>query len=138
MSRAFVKQWIYRMDDIITRITRAGLLEASKGGFDAVYLIAAYNAPFIRALEETSSGRRVVVLHDLEPSSNHYLERNLLTSVVDQNPILQGYYTVRILENLPESGQPPEVRQINIVHSIILNENKDLYKNHSFFARMHE
>ena len=78
------------------------------------------------------------MLHDLEPSSNHYLEKNLLTSVVYQNPILQGYYTVRILENLLESGHPPEVRQINIVHSIILNENKDLYKNHYLFARMHE
>jgi LacI family transcriptional regulator len=116
----------------------AGLLEARTGGFDAVYLVAAYNAPFIRALEESSSGRRVVVLHDLDSSSNHYLERNLLTSVVYQNPILQGYYTVRILEDLLESGHPPEVRQINIVHSIILNENKDLYKNHYLFARMHE
>jgi ABC-type sugar transport system substrate-binding protein len=115
----------------------AGLLGTGRG-FDAAYLVAAYNAPFIRALEETSSGRRVVVLHDLEPSSNHYLEKNLLTSVVYQNPILQGYYTVRILENLLESGHPPEVRQINIVHSIILNENKDLYKNHYLFARMHE
>ena len=36
----------------------AGLLGARRGGFDAVYLVAAYNAPFIRALEESSSGRR--------------------------------------------------------------------------------
>jgi len=114
----------------------AGLLGARRGGFDAVYLIAAYNTQFIRALEQSPNGRRVVVLHDLDSSSNHYLEKNLLTAVVYQNPILQGYYTVRILVNLLESGHPPGVRQINIVHSVILNENKDLYKNHYLFAGM--
>jgi regulator of RNase E activity RraA len=31
-----------------------------------VYLIAAYNAPFIRALEQHEGGKRVVVLHDLD------------------------------------------------------------------------
>jgi len=116
----------------------AGLMAARTGGFDAVYLVAAYNTQFIRALDEKSIGRRVIVLHDLDSSSNHYLEKNLLTAVVYQNPILQGYYTVRILENLLESGHPPDVRQINIVHSVILNENKELYKNHYLFARMRE
>ncbi len=105
---------------------------------DAVYLIPAYNAPFIRALEESDNGRRVVVLHDLDSSSNHYLDKSLLTAVIYQNPILQGYYAVRVLENLLESGHPPEVRQITISHSVVLNENKDLYRNHLFFARMQQ
>jgi LacI family transcriptional regulator len=116
----------------------AGLMAARRGEFDAVYLVAAYNAPFIRALEQHEDGQRVVVLHDLDSSSNHYLERNLLTAVVYQNPILQGYYTVRTLESLLEYGRPPEARQITIVHSVVLNENKDLYKNHFFFARMQQ
>ena len=115
-----------------------GELLASRDEFDAVYLIPAYNAPFIRALEQNEDGRRVVVLHDLDSSSHHYLERNLLTAVIYQNPILQGYYAVRTLEGLLESGHPPEVRQITIVHSVVLNENKDLYKNHLFFARMQQ
>jgi LacI family transcriptional regulator len=116
----------------------AGLMNSRKGDFDAVYLIPAYNTQFIRALEQSPIGRKVIILHDLESSSNHLLEQNLLTAVVYQNPILQGYYTVRILENLLESGHPPDVRQITIVHSVILNENKDLYKNHYLFARMQE
>ena len=78
----------------------------------------------------------MVVLHDLDSSSNHLLEKNLLTAVIYQNPILQGYYAVRTLENLLESGHPPDVRQLNVVHSVILNENKDLYRNHTFFAIM--
>jgi LacI family transcriptional regulator len=114
------------------------ILAARAGEFDAVYLIAAYNVPFIRALEPSETGRRVVVLHDLDSSSNHFLEKNLLTAVIYQNPILQGYYTVRMLENLLESGHPPEVRQVTIAHSVVLNENKDLYRNHLFFARMQE
>ncbi len=116
----------------------AGLMTSRDGGFDAVYLIPAYNAPFIRALEENKDGQRVVVLHDLDSSANHYLERNLLTAVIYQNPILQGYYAVRTMEGLLESGRPLQARQITIVHSVVLNENKDLYKNHLFFARMQQ
>ena len=116
----------------------ANLLKAREGTFDAVYLIPAYNTQFIRALERRSGARRVAVLHDLDSSSNHLLGKNLLTAVIYQNPILQGYYAVKTLENLLESGHPPEVRQITIVHSVVLNENKDLYKNHFFFARMME
>jgi LacI family transcriptional regulator len=116
----------------------ADLLAEREGRFDAVYLIAAYNAPFIRALEQLAYSRRVVVLHDLDSTSNHLLAKNLLTAVIYQNPILQGYYTVRTLENLLESGHPPENKLFNIVHSVILNENKDLYKNHTFFTRMME
>lgn len=118
-------------------------LLGSRSRFDAVYLIAAYNAPFIRALEHRALPQRedeqqVVVLHDLDSSSHHYLERNLLTAIIYQNPILQGYYAVRTLEGLLESGHPPDVRQVTIVHSVVLNENKDLYKNHLFFARMQQ
>lgn len=113
-----------------------GLLTSKKGHVDAIYLIAAYNAQFIQALEKTPRARTFLVLHDLDPSSNHYLEKNPLTAVICQNPILQGYYTVKILENMLESGHPPDIRQINIVHSIIMNENKDLYRNHYFFTKM--
>jgi len=37
---------------------------------------------------------------------------------------------VKILENMLESGHPPDVREINIVHSIVMNENRELYRNH--------
>ncbi len=50
---------------------------------------------------------------------------SLITVVVYQNPTLQGCHAMRIMENLLESGHPPEVRQIN-------------YKNHYMFARMIE
>ena len=112
-------------------------LLGSKGSkVDAIYLIAASNAQFIQALEKSPRPRTLVVLHDLDPSSNHLLEENLLTAVIYQNPILQGYYAVKILENMLESGHPPDIKQINIVHSIVMNENKDLYRNHYLFTKM--
>ena len=112
------------------------LLGSKKSKVDAIYLIAAYNAQFIQALEKSPRPRTLVVLHDLDPSSNQYLERNVLTAVIYQNPILQGYYAVKILENMLESGHPPDIKQINIVHSIVMNENKDLYRNHYLFTKM--
>jgi LacI family transcriptional regulator len=113
-----------------------GLLRDAHGKVDAIYLIAAHNAHFIRALEEDAHWDVVVLLHDLDATASHYLERNLLTAVIYQNPILQGYYAVKILENLLESGHPPEVRELTIVHNLVLNENRDLYRNHYLFAKM--
>ena len=112
------------------------LLSSKRSKVDAIYLIAAYNAQFIQALERSPRPRTLVVLHDLDRSSNHLLEENLLTAVIYQNPILQGYYAVKILENMLESGHPPDIKQINIVHSIVMNENKDLYRNHYLFTKM--
>jgi LacI family transcriptional regulator len=116
----------------------ADLLASRQARVDAIYFIPAFNAQFIQALERRDRGETVIVLHDLESSSNHYLERNLLTAVIDQNPILQGYYAVKILENMLESGHPPDRRQITITHSLLLNENKNLYKNHYLFTRLIE
>jgi LacI family transcriptional regulator len=114
------------------------LLRSKKASVDVIYFIPAYNTQFIQALEKTGDRDRVIVLHDLDSSANHYLEKNLLTAVIYQNPILQGYYAVKILENMLESGHPPDRRQIIIEHSLLLNENKNLYRNHYLFARMVE
>jgi LacI family transcriptional regulator len=112
------------------------LLRSRRAKVDAIYLIPAYNTQFIQALEKTGHENTVIVLHDLDSSANHYLEKNLQSTVIYQNPILQGYYAVKILENVLESGHPPDLRQITIEHSLLLNENKNLYKNHYLFARM--
>ena len=114
------------------------LLRSRKAKVDVIYFIPAYNTQFIQALEKSGHKDTVIVLHDMDSSANHYLEKNLQTAVIYQNPILQGYYAVKILENMLESGHPPDLRQITIEHSLLLNENKNLYKNHYLFARMIE
>ena len=115
-----------------------GILRERAGRFDAIYLVPAYNAEFVRAIERVGIGKAVVVLHDLDASSSRYLEKGLVTAVIYQNPILQGYYAVKILEHLLESGQSPEPETIRIVHSLVFRQNKDLYKNHYLFAKMIE
>jgi len=68
------------------------------------------------------------VLHDLDKSSLHYLEAHPLMAVISQNPILQGYDAVRTLERILDTGSCPEDR-IEIVHSLVFNENKEHYTN---------
>ena len=110
---------------------------AARDDIDAIYLIAAFNTQFIGALERCRPERPILtVLHDLDTSSHHHLETGLLTAVIYQNPILQGYYTVKLLESILETGTDQKPAGVDIVHSIILNENKDLYRNHHLFARM--
>ena len=114
------------------------MLKERKGDFDAIYLVPAYNAQFDRIIERIGFEKAVIVLHDLDTSSYRYLEKNLISAVIYQNPILQGYYAVKILENILEAGGDSPAETINIVHSLVFKQNKDLYKNHYLFAKMTE
>lgn len=110
------------------------LLKDAAGPFDAIYHIPALNTQFVDVLERLGVSNKTVVLHDLDPASNHYLETGLVSAVVYQNPILQGYLVVKTLEHILESGEPPESSRVEIVHNIVLNENKRLYKNYHLFT----
>ncbi|HUJ75042.1 MAG TPA: hypothetical protein VL359_09295, partial [bacterium] len=114
------------------------LLRSRKGRVDAIYFIPAFNAQFIETLERVGPHDALVVLNDLDSSAGQFLGRNPYAAVIYQNPVLQGYYAVKILENLLESGHPPGIRQVNITHSLLLNENKDLNRNHYLFTGMLE
>ena len=81
------------------------MLKERKGDFDAIYLVPAYNAQFDRIIERIGFEKAVIVLHDLDTSSYRYLEKNLISAVIYQNPILQGYYAVKILENILEAEE---------------------------------
>jgi LacI family transcriptional regulator len=114
------------------------MLKARAKDFNAIYLVPAYNSQFARVIEGIGGKRTVAVLHDLDTSSYHYLEKDLVTAVIYQNPILQGYYAVKILEHILETGRKPESDIISIVHSLVFKQNKDIYKNHYLFAKMIE
>jgi len=103
-----------------------------------VYFIPAFNAQFIDAFQRVGPRSALVVLNDLDASAGQFLSGNALAAVIYQNPVLQGYYAVKVLENLLESGHPPEIRQIHLTHSVLLNENKDLNRNHYLFTGMLE
>jgi LacI family transcriptional regulator len=114
------------------------LLSSRAARVDAIYFIPAHNMQFLQAVENARLGSMVTVLHDLDSSANQYLEKDLLTAVIYQNPILQGYYAVKILEHILESGHQLKLPHLTITHSILLNENKELNRNHNFFTGMLE
>jgi hypothetical protein len=45
---------------------------------------------------------------------------------------------VKILEHILESGHQLKLPHLTITHSILLNENKELNRNHNFFTGMLE
>jgi LacI family transcriptional regulator len=112
------------------------ILSSNRDRSDAIYLIAAYNRQFVGTIAKLGLAGKTIVIHDLDPWANRSFRNKWISAVIYQNPILQGYYAVKILENLLESGQLPEEAHIPIVHSLILNENRDLFRNHFLFTRL--
>lgn len=102
----------------------------------AVYMTAPYNPAFIRAFERLDFDRFHSVLHDLDKTSFHCLEDHRLMAVVCQNPILQGYDTVKVLERVLDSNAPPS--DIEVVHSLVFNANKEHYSNGRLAAAVNE
>lgn len=110
------------------------LLNARKGKVNAVYLIPAINPQFLEALEEVDYRDTVNVVHDLDLSAMHHLDNHLLTAVIYQNPILQGFYTVRTLEHIVECGITEPMDPIEIAPNVVFAENKAVTRNHFDFV----
>jgi LacI family transcriptional regulator len=111
-----------------TQIT--DLLHSRQGQVSAVYLIAAFNTEFLHALEKLEYSKTITLLHDIDSSAMHHLETHLLSAVIYQNPILQGYYTVKTLEHILETNDRSPLQGVEIVSNLILSENRNFYKNH--------
>lgn len=106
------------------------ILRANQSLVDAVYLVPAFNQIFMEAIAKLDYRKAIVLLHDIDRPSVHHLEARLLSAVIYQNPILQGYYTVKMLEQILESKEKiTRMRDIEIVHNLILAENRTLFQN---------
>jgi LacI family transcriptional regulator len=97
---------------------------------DAVYLSRAFNPSFHRALERLDYRNVLVVQNDIDTAALRGLEENLITAVVFQDPVLQGYMAVRVLEQFLESKKTERPADIEIVHTLILRENVNVLRNH--------
>jgi LacI family transcriptional regulator len=97
---------------------------------DAVYFIPAYNDAYHRALERYDYRGLITLQHDIDDSALSCLEGDLLTAVVYQDPILQGYTVVRTLENILESKNRERRKDIEIAHTLVFRENITFLKNH--------
>lgn len=125
-----------RMGYIDDQIENA--LAKRKGAVDAVYLIPAFNELFLSALEKLDFRNALTALHDMDRSAAHHLDTGRLSAVVYQNPILQGYYTVKTLEHILESKRLEKMKDIEIVHNLVFAENRELYRNHYAITELME
>lgn len=105
------------------------LLTRKKLEVDATYLIPAINPQFLDALAQVSYGDQINVVHDLDPSAQFHLDRYLVTAVIHQNPVLQGYYTVKMLEKILELGVTEPLESLEIAYNVVLAENKAATRN---------
>ena len=97
---------------------------------DAVYFIPAFNEIYHRSLEKYGYRGLITLQHDADDSAISCLENDLLTAVVFQDPVLQGYTVVRILENILESKNPGRIKDIEIAYNLVFRDNINLLHNH--------
>ncbi len=121
--------------DAVDRDTQiSDLLREKRGKVDGVYLIPAFNNIFLSSLERFDYRKTVTLLHELDQSALRYLETDLLSGVIYQNPVFQGYYAARMLEHILETSREERLRDRVIAHNMILAENRDLISNHFVYA----
>ena len=103
-------------------------LKKHDGLVDAVYCIPAVNKLFLSALEQFNYRRTITLIHDIDTSAPGYLDTGLLTAVVYQDPVQQGYSAVRIMENILESKMHGRQNDVQIAYNLIFKENLDFLR----------
>jgi LacI family transcriptional regulator, galactose operon repressor len=86
-------------------------------------------------LKHSLEGRYKIVVHGISPRTEMYLRSHAFTAALHQNPILQGYYAVRILEKYLETGfVPPGLP--TVAQGIVLGSNIGEEENFALFASL--
>ena len=86
-------------------------------------------------LRHSMEGRHVVLVHGITPATERYLRGHAFTAAIHQNPLLQGYYAVRILEYYLETGNiPADIPAVS--HSLVLGSNLQQEENFVFFSNL--
>ena len=111
------------------------ILTRYQGKADAVYFIPALNTLFLNELERLDYSNAITVLHDIDRSSLQGLRSGLLTAAVYQDPVLQGYTSVKTLESILESEDRSRRQDIKIAHSLIFRENIEFLDNFSWLEK---
>jgi LacI family transcriptional regulator len=108
----------------------------SKPCIKGLYFVPTIHEILIRIIRRVKlKGNMIIVTHDLYPQMERYLEEDLVSATIYQNPILQGYYAVKILENVLETGNNPKKDHFYLAHNLVLNANKQIYRNDLLFGQ---
>ncbi|ADK79203.1 substrate-binding domain-containing protein [Sediminispirochaeta smaragdinae] len=108
------------------------IINESEVCFDAIYLVPPINQLLMEVLAESKRPLPKVLLHDTFPGYKEFFARDMITAIIFQNPIQQGFYAVKVLEEMVETGFIPR-DDIHLVQEVMLAENSDLDKNHLSF-----
>lgn len=102
-----------------------------------LYCIPPILAQTCHAVEELGMNRRIAFIgSDLSPEIRHYIENGTITAEIYQNPVLQGYYTIKILEKIIEENHLPQKDKLIVVHEVVLKENLGIYCNQNLFPSL--
>ncbi|MCL2832202.1 MAG: LacI family transcriptional regulator [Treponema sp.] len=109
----------------------ASFLKEVKKKPDVIYMLSSHCTQLHNILKKYECQKSVIIQHDIDDEAVECLEKGKLGAVVYQDPILQGYTAVRILEKILDQKNPISRREIMISHSLILKENVSYITNHS-------
>ena len=103
---------------------------AGKKKPEAVYFLPSCLSCFHRFLEKNDFKESVILQHDIDDEAIACLDKKLITAVVYQDPVLQGYMAVKYLEKVLEIKTAIPRREIEISHTMIFRENTGFSRNH--------
>ncbi len=106
--------------------------------FTGIYSIAEIQDTLAEViLRHGLEGRYNILVHGITPNTERYLRSHALTAAINQNPMLQGYYAVRILEYYLETGIVPAAIPA-VSHSLVMGSNLQNEENFRFFSTLFE
>lgn len=112
-----------------------GYVKTCLGAFDTrlkgVYCGATIQDSVGQVIQELGlSTNTKVIANDLTPATARYLENGAFVVALTNNPTLQGYFAVKVLEDFLETGRRPE-RDLHIAHNIIVKSNIGVRNNYN-------
>jgi LacI family transcriptional regulator len=100
---------------------------------DGIFFVPSFYSSYLRSLENINVNNVFTIRPDIDEAALKYLEKDLLSAVIYQDPVLQGYRAVRMLEHILETKKLDKLEDIEISHSVIYKENIDfLHRNHFY------
>jgi LacI family transcriptional regulator len=122
-SVSCITRFIHRAPDMDPAPQIREILENHEKKVDAVYFVPAFNDIFVENLERFDYRGAITVLHDITEPVLRRLKTDILTAAVYQEPVLQGYMAVKVLEDILETRRRDQRQDIEIAHTLIFKEN---------------
>ena len=96
-------------------------------GLNAVFCVPPYSLVAARCLRDCGKAGKVpMVTFDLYSELKELIRSDVVTGTICQKPVQQGYYAVRMLEQLLENKSPIGFREFHISSHLVVKANVDV------------